>query len=903
MRKTNSFEKLNKISKDNKGSVMITVLVAFLFVAVLASIILATVTVNFKMRSIDRRTKDEFYYAEKALNDLYNGIGQECSEIMGETYNDVLSKYKKSDDSTYMDEEEAYKSFKKAFVTAFYKDIASNQADKFSAYVVKDTSKKGSSDKASRAIVKKYGTIKYYNNSSRSESYTISSESDVSIEKVGLIVIEGVKVQSNPDANENVGYISEINTDIVVEVPRVSFFTTNNRAYDYAILANDGIELESNAIVKANGNVYGGTLPFTEIADNVSSYKKAADYGGITLNDNSKFEINDAAYVVSGGDITLNGGEFSINQNNTMLNNQIWFENIEVNKPSVIKVNGDLFAADDLQINSGADGATTVNIKGSYYGYNDGARQMTGEGGTKKLTTKKAIITSLNDYEKASADDDNISSRSSSIVINAKQANVDMSDLKTLLLCGNAFINHMSKDKIEPGSDIKSNRKAEDPPKTEYLNLIINAGKISDASVPESVALKMTQDIILMPTQFLKDTNPRICESGSSDPFQADAVSIPSDWFGLSYIDPIKPYTYVKLDADNSAMIYAYCYLNFKDDESKTAYVKAVIDGADTGAQPTAYDIKTEMLDRMEAYKDKLTIKVGNASTRLYANGAVLNYEGNNLTVTDPSSYTDSNAFTSYSANLYKRYRMLDTYLDSMADVPLSATDTKNIHKQDLEDDADKLPAGRFFWLWGLENAAGGAGTIKAADATKAQEELKEFGSNFVYIKSSSEVDLASELTGANPHKAFVIVDGDAKVSSDLTIQGFLVCTGKLTIKDGKKLNVTYDSTLLNKRIEKELKKLIDNGGFHDETAPGSNTQMKNLLIYYLLNEGRSFYGGGGTYKLPAKVDELSNAKMKDHPDYREYKFIEGTTSNSSLDLNTDYINFVYFENWKKGQR
>lgn len=901
MRKTNSFEKLNKISKDNKGSVMITVLVAFLFVAVLASIILATVTVNFKMRSIDRRTKDEFYYAEKALNDLYNGIGQECSEIMGETYNDVLSKYKKSDDSTYMDEEEAYKSFKKAFVTAFYKDIASKQADKFSAYVVKDTSKKGSSDKASRAIVKKYGTIKYYNNSSRSESYTISSESDANIEKIGFIVIEGVKVQSNPDANENVGYISEINTDIVVEVPRVSFFTTNNRAYDYAILANDGIELESNAIVKANGNVYGGTLPFTEIADNVSSYKKAADYGGITLNDNSKFEINDAAYVVSGGDITLNGGEFSINQNNTMLNNQIWFENIEVNKPSIIEVNGDLFAADDLQINSGADGATTVNIKGSYYGYNDGARQMTGEAGTKKLTTKKAIITSRNDYEKA--DNDNISSRSSSIVINAKEANVDMSDLKTLLLCGNAFINHMSKDKIEPGSDIQNNRKAETPPKTDYLKLIINAGKISDASVPESVALKMTQDIILMPTEFLKDTNPRICEAGNSDPFQSDSVSIPSDWFGYSYIDPIKPYTYVKLDADNSAMIYAYCYLNFKDDKSKIEYVKAVIDGADTGAQPTAYDIKTEMLDRMEAYKDKLTIKVGNASTRLYANGAVLNYEGNNLTVTDPSSYTDSNAFTSYSANLYKRYRMLDTYLDSMADVPLSATDTKNIHKQDLEDDADKLPAGRFFWLWGLENAASGAGTIKAADATKAQEELKEFGSNFVYIKSSSEVDLASELTGTNPHKAFVIVDGDAKVSSDLTIQGFLVCTGKLTIKDGKKLNVTYDSTLLNKRIEKELKKLIDNGGFHDETAPGSNTQMKNLLIYYLLNEGRSFYGGGGTYKLPAKVDELTNAKMKDHPDYREYKFIEGTTSNSSLDLNTDYINFVYFENWKKGQR
>ena len=891
MRKTNSFEKLNKISKDNKGSVMITVLVAFLFVAVLASIILATVTVNFKMRSIDRRTKDEFYYAEKALNDLYNGIGQECSEIMGETYNAVLSKYKKSDDSTYQDEEEAYKSFKKAFVTAFYKDIADKKEDKFSAYVVKDTTKKGSSDKASRAIIKSYGTIKYYNNSSRSESYSISSESDVNIEKVGLIVIEGVKVQSNPDASENVGYISEINTDIVVEVPRVSFFTTNNRAYDYAILANDGIELESNASLIARGNVYGGTTPFKEISDDASSYSAASDYGGITLNKDSTLEINDASYVVSGGDITLNGGTLIINQYNTMLNNQIWFENIEINLPSQVNINGDLFAADDLQINSTANG-TNVTIKGSYYGYNDGLCQMTGEGGSTKLTTKKAIITSLSDYEKASADSDNTASRSSSIVINANKANVDMENLKTLLLCGNAFINHESKKKIEPGKDIKS----------EYLDLIINAGKISDASVPESVALKMTQDIILMPTEFLKHTNPRICVAGNDDPFAADPVSIPSGWFGKAYLDPDEPYTYVKLSADSS-MIYAYCYLNFKDDESKAAYVKAVVDGADTGAAPTAYDIKTEMLGRMDVYKDQLSVKVGKTDTRLYANGAVLNYERNNLSVTDPSSYTNSGAFASYSANLYKRYRMLDTYLDSMADVPLSATDTKNIDKQDFEDDAGKLPAGRFFWLWGLNNAAGGAGNIKAEDDAKAQEELKEFGSNFVYIKSASEVDLASELSGTNPHKAFVIIDGDAKVSSDLTIQGFLVCTGKLTVKDGKKLSVTYDSTLLNKRVEKELKKLIDNAGFHDETAPNANTEMKNLLIYYLLNEGRSFYGGGSTYKLPAKVDDLTNAKMNDHPDYREYKFIEGTTSNSSLDLNTDYINFVYFENWKKGQR
>lgn len=898
---------------------MITVLVAFLFVSVLASIILATVTVNFQMRSVDRRTKDEFYYAEKALNDLYNGIGQDCSLIMGEAYNSVLSEYKTTDEMSYKDEEEAYKSFEKKYITAFYKKIASVQSSKFSGYIVKDTHKKGDADtKESRAIVKNYGSIKYFTNSSRDTELTISSESDTNIEQINLIVIEGIKIQSNPDANENIGYVSEINTDIVIEVPKVSFFTTNNRVYDYAILANDGLELEDNAIVIAKGNVYGGTEPFAKIDKNVRNsakeYTKTADYGGITLGNNSELKIDDAAYVVSGGDITVDNAKLNINQDNTMLNNQIWFENIEVNGASEVNINGDLFAADDLQINSGADGSK-VKIKGSYYGYNDGERKMTGSNGgsdTLTLTTKKAIITSLTDYERSSADGDNTASRTSSIVVNAKESDIDMSELKTLLLCGNAFINHESKSSIEPGSEIKNIRK-NDPSKTEYLKLIVDSGKISDASVPESVALKLSQDIILMPTQFLKDTNPRICDSGPDDPFAADGISIPGDWFGKEYIDPIKPYTFVKFDADSSAMIYAYCYLNFRDSDAKAQYVKAIIEGNDTGAIPTAATIKKELLDRTKAYDGKLSVKVGNSDTRLYANGAVLTYDESGLSMVDPSTYTDSNAFTQYSANLYKRYRMLDTFLDNMSDVPLSSTDTKTINYSDFQRKDDEMPTGRFFWLWGLRKASKGQAmsstqAIKYEVSGKSElesmkEERDEYGSNFIFLRNVGGVDLCSELVGSNPHKAFVIVDGDATVNSDLTIHGFLVCKGKLTVKDGKKLTVIYDSTLLNKRIEKEQKKLVENEGFHDENTPDNNTEVRNLFIYYLLNGNRSLYTGGSEYKMPVIVDDIKNTHMASNPGYREYKYVDGTATDTSRELNTEYTNFVYYENWKKGQQ
>ena len=66
---------------NNEGSTLITVIVAIAFVTILVTIILGTTVVNVRMKGIDRRTHDDFYYAEKSLNDIYTGLGQEFVQI------------------------------------------------------------------------------------------------------------------------------------------------------------------------------------------------------------------------------------------------------------------------------------------------------------------------------------------------------------------------------------------------------------------------------------------------------------------------------------------------------------------------------------------------------------------------------------------------------------------------------------------------------------------------------------------------------------------------------------------------------------------------------------------------------------------------------------------------------
>lgn len=951
MNKLRLFNKISASKNDNKGSVLVTVLVAFLFISVLVAIVLSTVSVNVKMRFIDSKTKDEFYYAEEALNDIYTGVGQDCSNIITKRYNIILNQYKDGTNHTYLDQNKAYESFVDGFVTTFRNNYTvSGLETKFNNFIVKDPKLKDpTATVESRAMAKLDSpvcVIKYYKDIER-ENEIADSDLSNRAKDVRTIVIKNVSVISNPAADENIGYVSKITTDIVINIPWIDFFNLNKSGFDFALTANGGVYVENNANLVVDGNMFAGTDNFAGINSNTLPrttarydeypiYRKLNDsskYGGININGGT-VNIKNADYVISGGDINLmRESADSVTKSsltiepNSKLSNQIWFENLECKNIGVgdplksgiplyeVNITGNTFAAGDLQVDGNF---AKVKLSGSYYGYNNGSDSLSIEpvSGT-KLYTKEAKYKTDN-YNKAD-EAESISARSSSVIVNGRDDTVTFDNMKTMMIMGSAYINH------------ESNATYDDATGTTEGIIVDPSGNIKTGELPENVALKGSQIVLYVPAEFIEDTNPMRYAGGQTDPFQdvIDQSITTKDWFGKKYINNTKPYKIIKMKntykhPEKEAMTYAYCYLNFKDEEvdvplesggsvrmsCKDAYVYELIQGKNNGTEPepTAETLKKRLLQTLSVYNSKVILKK-DPDFKLYSSSSVVAN-----VVSDPSANPDldtieyvlntdysSNAtlLNMYSTNLYKRYRLMDTYLETLKNESLSSTDVQNstIERYDVLKDGHEMPFARFFWLKGLDNAVS-IGKCESYDLD---------GDKLVLIRTSSrnpwdEINLIglrdqnNELVfNGNKQNVIVLADGPIRVggkrngavsnsdtnSGTVEINGFLATTSTITVNSGSTLKVTYDSGVINRRISKELDILRKVGGFHDGTGdsyelmedipefgyskgdtlsggnPGDNDISRKLLSYYLLRTDVKTFAGKYDLKHRTKNGDI----------------------------------------------
>lgn len=869
MNKIRLFNKISANRDDNKGSVLVTVLVAFLFISVLVATVLSTVAVNIRMRYIDSKTKDEFYYAEKALNDIYTGIGQDCSNYVGRRYNVVLNEYKDGTNHTYVDQQKAYENFVQGFVTEFKNNYqTSTLENKFNGFIVKDTTLKSSGVAGSRALAEidlTKSSILYYSDIERKSTDSIPiSDLSTSGHKVRSIVIKNVSVTSNPDASENVGYVSRITTDIVIDVPWIDFFNINKSGYDFALAAGDGLYIENGANVNVNGNLYAGTINYTKIDRNV---KDSSEYGGININ-GGKLKVDNADYVISGGDINLirkastpadRASAIEITQN-SKLSNQIWFENLEcknlegedprnsANLLYDVDISGNLFASGDMQIDGNyAD----VTITGSYYGYNNGDDRLSIRGGGNNILYTKESKYKVDSYNSVvssivSTDNESKSARSSSVIVNGSNDTVRFENLKTMMIMGNAYINHESN-----GSTDASGNKT---------GITVEEGKISVGELPENVALKASQMIIYMPAEFMKVTNPVRYSWSETDPFDIDMSITTSDWFGKKYINESVNHNIVKVRNNTTGTNYAYCYLNFKNDtvpvtmedgstvnmSCRDAYVYELIQGKDEGPEPTAATLKKRISDAISVYNSKVIID-DSANPRLYSSSSIVEYGDGGLRYVVEPDKDRMNILQDYTINLYKRFRLMDVYFETLKDEPLSSISVKDskIDSKDFDktgSNVNEMPFARFFWLTGIRDAVG-PGECQSYDIK---------GDKLIIIRTSggddpSAIDLATirdqngELAFSGKKNAIVLIDGPTYVSAGKTvsINGFLASIGKITVRDGATLNVTYDSGVVNRRIGNELSILREVGGFHDATDDDYELSEENIINIYKIIKGK----------------------------------------------------------------
>lgn len=78
--------------KNNNGSTLVFVIVACLFIGLLASLVLALSVAGYRMKVIDYQSRQNFYEGEEYSGKIYADLGMNSIGILGESYVDTMAK-------------------------------------------------------------------------------------------------------------------------------------------------------------------------------------------------------------------------------------------------------------------------------------------------------------------------------------------------------------------------------------------------------------------------------------------------------------------------------------------------------------------------------------------------------------------------------------------------------------------------------------------------------------------------------------------------------------------------------------------------------------------------------------------------------------------------------------------
>ncbi len=424
-----------QLKRDNRGSAIVIVIIAMAMIGILASTILWASYLNYRIKISDLKVKNSFYSAETVVEQILAGVKKDVvSASVNEAYQEVVSNW----DALATDaNRESY------FITAYTKaveeklHVAGNVYDKdvLKGFVDEEFWKEptgGATTTTTGYIVNKpwddaVPTFKSF------------AENRLTDPTSGTMTIKNICIEFY----DSDGLLSVINTDIAIDVPKLLFTQagTIDRLYPYVLVGDDGIVTEDAASVKIDGSIYGGA--FEE--DGTDAAKLADGKDGIQIGKNSHVTVENANYVISGGDIVVGNGQNFVNLINqdaalvvrdlisdgVGFRTNVYTQGLAVNG-SHLDISGKVFASNDL-ILSGQ--SSKVSLAGQYFGYgSQTGNTMTGDAKNPDGTPK------LDGDGNQVQENVNPAQASSAIVINGKDSTVDLTGLTTLQLAGRAYV-------------------------------------------------------------------------------------------------------------------------------------------------------------------------------------------------------------------------------------------------------------------------------------------------------------------------------------------------------------------------------------------------------------------------------------------------------------------------------
>jgi hypothetical protein len=321
-------KKQTSMKLNNRGTTLVLVVICAAYITLLCSVLLTVSLSNREMKTVEQKSKESFYTAETALEEIKTGLGNLAAAALEDAYLEVMEEYVGRTDT------ERRKLFAVTFINTLEASLSTSPGSclyrpELLGAMVLDPS----------AV---FMTLSGEN---------LLEKDMTDPEEPEYLILKNVKVcYTDPEQ-----YRTIITTDIVINTPDsvITSASGASTAYSgYCLIADHGITLQTAVGVEAEGSVYSGE-------------------GGINLDNSSTLHIGNAEHVVTRGDIGVRERSALLLDGNPM----VWARNILTRKGSdtaeetSICIDGRCYVADDLTLNAGS---SRVTLSGEYYGYSYG---------------------------------------------------------------------------------------------------------------------------------------------------------------------------------------------------------------------------------------------------------------------------------------------------------------------------------------------------------------------------------------------------------------------------------------------------------------------------------------------------------------------------------------------------
>ena len=745
--------------QKNQGFSIITVIVAIAFIAILGLLVLYMAAANFQMKTTDLKSKDSFYTAEQALEEIRTGLLEDMGEVMSHVYIQVLETYSRTDsvEGAALDEIRR-SSFREQYVlklaerlqepgTAAGSTLRLYNLDRLYSYV--DLKNSASFDSSSESLVVTTA-------SGMDPIMTIGTKSGIVLKRLRVIYVDAK------------GRASVIETDLRLGIPEVHFPTPSTLPdlMNMIVVADGGIVCENTAAgsgATIEGSIYAGLMEQADPnADPVSVLVKSG-----------------AGLSVSSGERMVCQGEIQIQKNGSFRSGgqvALWAQGITLSEATV-ELLGKTYLADDTTVESGNQ--SSVTISGEYYGFGSG---------------ESAEISYNKDYFAGSKASD----VSSAIVINGRNTTLDLSGLEKLMLSGRTYI---AASRISGISGASSN---------------------SDVILGESLTVKGTQLAYLAPSEILYDgrgQNPmtyeeylaeQISSTGEENPVvNQEHLSMPVDaWGGKSLLDigvdlnePVKTVFYQETGGAGAV----YFYLNFSDEQSASSFMQEY------------YQVNQAAIDQYLSFyfgeDSGILINDQSSFLRYITDGNVLTYDGGEnqgslrkdtdvkLKEEDGSAaplleeqMNYQNMWYSLNRKMISSYSLLKTDIEDSEGYSHDETDFGRTVFDNMVNEKDMVKFIESNHNDGTQKYVFDAG----ADNDHLRAVMYHNGKESVFVTKENGVDVAKTIPGADStfvidaaeaeKLRLVICTGDVLIKENVNFSGIIMAKGTITLESGARL-------------------------------------------------------------------------------------------------------------------